>query len=787
MLSGPWPPDVNDPCICRAPLRSIYTITNSILPFGVRSGILVRMQKGLPCSVEDWVDICDICSPADEDGELEIRVAPDGTFSAYQDGVLIGSWNKRGPQGERGPQGPQGQEGEQGPQGLAGGRGLQGDPGPQGPQGESGEPGSQGIAGGRGPVGDAGPQGIQGIQGPKGDRGDIGDTGPQGPQGVQGPQGPTAVSTSAGNLARVEPDGLIYVPATAPVFSQDPATGVITVSYPDGQQVVLNTCQCNGSSSITALFSTSGTSGSAPYAVTFTNQSTGEGDCTPNAWLWDFGDGSTATTQNPTHTYIGAGEFTVSLTATCSGAGLSDTQTALISVAPAPALSASFSINTSAGCAPLSVTVADTSVVNGCTITNRLYQISSDNGATWSTWATSASHTASLPANPAGGPYQIRLVVTCSSGLTATSAVASVCVYGVTVGVPSATPNPATVGQMINLVGSATGSGCCTALTYRWEYSTNSGATWTNLATTLAASYAPPTPGTYLFRFWATCGGCTASGAATVPVQAATTPELAVSFVPSVTSVTAGQAVSFDNGSTWANGCTPDSWLWDFGDGSAGASTFETTHTYTAAGTYTVTLTGSCGDGGLTAEHSATITVVSAGNLVAAFTPSVEKICRNTAVDLTNESIGATTYRWAAAVNGGAATEFDTDGDGFYSPTELGTHVITLTATAADGSTATAQKTLTVAGVTASIGALPATRAVGQQITLVGSSSTAVQCTVDAWTWYVSRDGAFETMIGSGQTITYTPTVAGVYRFILDAACTSHDCHSQQIATVTVS
>jgi len=37
---------------------------------------------------------------------------------------------------------------------------------------------------------------------------------------------------------------------------------------------------------------------------------------TPTSWLWNFGDGTTSTLQNPTKTYTSAGFYTVSLTAT---------------------------------------------------------------------------------------------------------------------------------------------------------------------------------------------------------------------------------------------------------------------------------------------------------------------------------------------------------------------------------------------------------------------------------------------------------------------------------------
>jgi len=59
-----------------------------------------------------------------------------------------------------------------------------------------------------------------------------------------------------------------------------------------------------------ANFSASPTVGKAPLTVTFTDQSTGS----PTAWCWKFGDKSISTDQNPVHTYMKAGKYTVSLT-----------------------------------------------------------------------------------------------------------------------------------------------------------------------------------------------------------------------------------------------------------------------------------------------------------------------------------------------------------------------------------------------------------------------------------------------------------------------------------------
>lgn len=60
-----------------------------------------------------------------------------------------------------------------------------------------------------------------------------------------------------------------------------------------------------------ADFTTDQTWGEAPLTVQFTDQSTEN----PISWLWDFGDGSTSTEQNPMHVYDAMGLYTVTVTA----------------------------------------------------------------------------------------------------------------------------------------------------------------------------------------------------------------------------------------------------------------------------------------------------------------------------------------------------------------------------------------------------------------------------------------------------------------------------------------
>lgn len=52
----------------------------------------------------------------------------------------------------------------------------------------------------------------------------------------------------------------------------------------------------------------------------------------PTSWLWDFGDGTTSTLQNPTKTYTTAGTQTVTLTATNANGNGSVTKTGYVVV-----------------------------------------------------------------------------------------------------------------------------------------------------------------------------------------------------------------------------------------------------------------------------------------------------------------------------------------------------------------------------------------------------------------------------------------------------------------------
>jgi len=79
---------------------------------------------------------------------------------------------------------------------------------------------------------------------------------------------------------------------------------------------------------VVAGFSSNITGGTAPLAVIFTDESKSN----PTTWLWEFGDGSNSTEQNPSHSYKNMGLYDVSLTATNKDGSNTETKTKFIIV-----------------------------------------------------------------------------------------------------------------------------------------------------------------------------------------------------------------------------------------------------------------------------------------------------------------------------------------------------------------------------------------------------------------------------------------------------------------------
>ena len=107
-------------------------------------------------------------------------------------------------------------------------------------------------------------------------------------------------------------------------------TAKLTVSNAKGSSTTSKTISATAVAP-TATFSATPRTGIAPLSTAFTNTSSG----TITSYSWNFGDGSTSTASNPTHSYATAGTYTVSLTAKGPAGTNTKTQTSYITVSKA--------------------------------------------------------------------------------------------------------------------------------------------------------------------------------------------------------------------------------------------------------------------------------------------------------------------------------------------------------------------------------------------------------------------------------------------------------------------
>jgi PKD repeat protein len=143
--------------------------------------------------------------------------------------------------------------------------------------------------------------------------------------------------------------------------------------------------------------------GDVPLEVSFESTGTTDLDGTIASYLWDFGDGTTSTDQNPQHTYTVPGKYVTTLTVTDNlGVQTSDT-VAIEATAPNQPPVAKFVITPPGGRAPVNVVLtSDGSYDPDGAIGNRHWTFS-DGG---DYWGETAFHTFSRP-----GTFRVTLTV----------------------------------------------------------------------------------------------------------------------------------------------------------------------------------------------------------------------------------------------------------------------------------------------------------------------------------------------------------------------------------------
>ncbi|MFA5221141.1 MAG: PKD domain-containing protein [Methanoregula sp.] len=385
-----------------------------------------------------------------------------------------------------------------------------------------------------------------------------------------------------------------------------------------------------------AAFSATPTTGTAPHTITFIDASSNF----PTAWSWTFGDGSISTEQNPTHTYTDAGIYTVSLTATNAAGSDTATTTDYITISKVALPIASFTADSNSGTAPLTVTFTDTST-------------NSPSKWVW-TFGDDSYSTVENPTHSytTAGTYTVTLTVTNSGGSNTITKTAFITVDAEQVPVASFTVD--TTSGITPLAVAFTDTSTYTPTAWSWTFGDGSISTEQNPTHTYTDA------GTYTVTLLVTngAGTDTITKTAFITVDAEQVP--VASFTVDTTSGITPLAVAFTDTSTY----TPTAWLWTFGDGSISTEQ-NPTHTYTDAGTYTVTLVVT------NAEGSDTITtsdcIIATSEPVASFTSDVTTGSVPLTVAFTDTSTNvSTSWKW-------------TFGDGYVSTLENPTHTYTNT------------------------------------------------------------------------------------------------------------
>ncbi len=368
-------------------------------------------------------------------------------------------------------------------------------------------------------------------------------------------------------------------------------------------------------------FMVSPAAGCAPLLVNFTNQTTVQNSSIQN-YLWDFGNGDTSSTVNPIYTYNTSGSFSVSLTATSlANCKTSVTKSNIITVSPKPL--ASFVPNIAPSCAaPVTVVFNNTSTGNGLTYAWNFGDPSS--GTLNTATALSPTHIFN-----AAGAYIVSLTVTNAQQCTD--------VYTYTINVGDGTintnftiPQTACVGEVIPIVQNSNP----TPSSVLWNF--DDGTT----STLLTPIKIYNTVGTYNISLTATIGQCSATIVKPIIIVAKPMAQFAANTTQGCSTPF---NVVFNNTSTGA-GLT---YTWNFGDGQTSTAA-NPTHSYTAEGSYTITLivksTNGCADT-LTRSNYITIAkpVVTITNIpVQGCVPFVY-----TPLFTVNSSSPITSYNWA--------------------------------------------------------------------------------------------------------------------------------------------
>jgi gliding motility-associated-like protein len=469
-----------------------------------------------------------------------------------------------------------------------------------------------------------------------------------------------------------------------------------------------------------------------PLTVNFQDLSTGGAV----SWQWDFGDGNTSVLQNPVHTYTAYGNFTVTLIATNSF-GCTDTlvrtdyiiiRRATISIPALP----------TRGCIPH--TISPVATINSVdAITSYLWDFG-DGGT-----STLATPTYTYTTQ---GTYTVKLFITTSSGCTDSLVMpGAVRVGSKPVADFSATPIPVCGKQLVYFTDLSV-----PADEWLWDFGDGT----TSILQNPTHSYTDT--GYFTIRLIATNNGCPDTLTRTNYVRVL--PPIAL-FTPTPDCNNRLRFTFTDQS------IAPQTWEWDFGDGSPVVTTQNPAHIFPAYGTYAVRLivtNGACAD-----TLVQNITTV---NENPDFAANITTACKIASILFQATNINPaniTSYSWDFGDGNTALVTTPITGHVYTAP---GTFTVTLITTDINGCTNTVIKNnyIRINGPIANFSALNTSGCTGLTTNFTDLTVPDGVNNLQSWQWDFG-DGVIQTFTAPPFQHTYTTTgTFSVKLVVTDAA-----------------
>lgn len=282
-----------------------------------------------------------------------------------------------------------------------------------------------------------------------------------------------------------------------------------------------------------------------------------------NSFFWDFGDSSTSTLSNPSHTFPGPGTYMVCLSVSNSGSGCSDTYCQTVVVPSTGICQAGFGVQVTPN------GVVDFSNTSTGSVDISVWDFG--DGTFYTTIGTAmTSHTYAAP-----GIYVVCLTIMDTLNNCNDTWCDSVLINSSVACLSSFTYQADSTGSMVYFMNTSTG----TSLSYSWDFGDGNSSTLINPVHTYS------NPGTYVACLTVDDGrGCTNTSCQTILAVHPCTPVFVA--LPDSSNPAGGPVMVLY---ILQNCGQPNAIFWDFGDGSYDSTgTFVLTHEFDSTGWYDV-------------------------------------------------------------------------------------------------------------------------------------------------------------------------------------------------------